>query len=111
MTFGFHRTSRTNLCVIVLVGVFCIEPAHAALNHCQLVKTQSGKVPLLASPRVGSKVIGQARRGDELEVFDGQSGAWRKVRRWHGSIPYGRVSRKPPDLGWLKRRYIAECDI
>lgn len=111
MIFGFHGTSRKNLCVIALAGFFCIEPAYAALNHCQLVKTQSGKVPLLASPRAGSKVIAQARLGDELEVFDGQSGAWRRVRRWHGVIPYKRVSRQPPDLGWIKRRDITDCDI
>jgi hypothetical protein len=83
----------------------------SAMNHCQLVKTPSGRVPLLSTPHDGSKVIAQMHRGDELEVFDGQSGAWRKVRRWQGPIPYDRIAKKRTHIGWVKNRYITDCDI
>eukprot|EP01035_Chromulina_nebulosa_P044645 gene44645-60460_t len=57
-----------------VVLLFCLsgaQTAHAmeqsAMNHCQLVKTPSGKVALLSTPHDGSKVIAQMRHGDELE--------------------------------------------
>ena len=81
------------------------------MNHCQLVKTPSGRVPLRSMPHEDSKVIVQMRHGDELEVFDGQSGPWRKVRRWQGPIPYDRIAKKRTYLGWVKHRSITDCDI
>jgi hypothetical protein len=113
MIFGSQKVLAAGLSALALLSGVGIAHAveQSAMNHCQLVKTPNGRVPLLRAPRDGSKVVVQMRRGDELEVFDGQFGAWRKVRRWQGPIPYDRIAKKKTYIGWVKNRYITDCDI
>jgi hypothetical protein len=49
------------------------------------------------------------REDDEVQLLEGQQGAWVQVRHWRGEERLGEKTRNNFRTGWVNRRFLGEC--
>jgi len=81
--------------------------------QCQIAVTPQGFVALRTAPRDNAGLVARMRRGDEVAVVNDHPrvAGWLLVDHWRGPIPYDRSAPGGVRRGWVRTRFLGECDI
>ncbi len=101
------------LAAIALLALLAPAPARAQMVQCQLAVTPQGFVALRAAPRTDARLVARLHRGDEVAVVNDHRrvAGWSEVDAWRGPIPYDRSTAGGVRHGWVRTRFLVDCDI